>query len=116
MAQGASGACRSRLLATTGLGRVAGFQEPVLLRLLAEATGARPGDAKLGRHGADGDAVAEQGGGLFETARLQVARPPGEPAPVRRGREPRLERPPSVTEVGVLFSTWTSNLAPCCGS
>jgi hypothetical protein len=33
------------VLATTGLGRVVGFQESVLLRLLAEPAGARPGDA-----------------------------------------------------------------------
>ena len=54
------------VLATASLGLFVGIEEPVLLRLLAEAASARPGNAELGRHGTDGDAVAEQGGGLFE--------------------------------------------------
>jgi hypothetical protein len=47
------------VVAISGAGLVFDIQEPVLLRLLAEATGTRPGVAKLGRHGADGDAIAE---------------------------------------------------------
>jgi hypothetical protein len=78
------------LVITGGLG-LAEFEEPVLLRLLAEPTGARPCDAELGCRGADGGAAAKQGGGLFEVACPQVARRPGEPAPWR-GHEARLER------------------------
>jgi hypothetical protein len=52
------------VLATTSLRLVFGVQEPVLLRLLAEPTGARSGDAELGCRGPDGDAAAEQGGGI----------------------------------------------------
>jgi hypothetical protein len=40
------------VLATTTTGLAVGIEEPVLLRLLAEATGVRPGNAKLGCHGA----------------------------------------------------------------
>jgi hypothetical protein len=45
------------VLAITRLGLVVGIQKSVLLRLLAEATGARPGDAELGCGGTDGDAA-----------------------------------------------------------
>jgi len=73
---------RATLVLATGFGIVVGIKEPLLLRLLAEPTGARSGDAELGCHGADGDAAAKQGGGLFEVGRLHVARRPCESASV----------------------------------
>jgi hypothetical protein len=88
------------ILATISLGVAVGIEEPALLGLLAEPTGARSGDAELGCHGADGDAAAKQGDRLFEVAGLEVACRPGEPAPVWRGDDARLERPPAFAENG----------------
>jgi hypothetical protein len=50
--------CATLILAT-GLKLIFRIQKPVLLRLLAEPTGARPSDAELGCDRADGDAAAK---------------------------------------------------------
>jgi hypothetical protein len=68
---------RPALIRPRSLGIIA-IQETIFQPSGGGAPGAQSGDAEWGCCGADGDVAAEQGGGLFEVAGLEVSRQPGQ--------------------------------------
>ena len=73
------------------------------MSLLAEATGARPGNAQLGCYGTYGDAISEKGGSFVEVTWLNFGCRPGEPGSIWSRHEPCFEWLPGVAEVGAAL-------------